>query len=194
MISDLILNIIAFYLYNQHKEQSKLWSKFFLFMGLSAFVGGLYHGIPYIGEQFRFLSWTLFSTSLIYAQLATYQGVRNNFIKILFIFKSIVLLSLSIIYVNFEFMIVDTALSMLGFIVIGNLLFIIPLSNYIIYGVLISLISVFFIIYKINFYEQYLTYIDIGHYISIISLIVISIGTREDYTKHIEKVRKSIQT
>jgi len=84
-------------------------------------------------------------------------------------------------------MIVDTALSMLGFIVIGNLLFIIPLSNYIIYGVLISLISVFFIIYKINFYEQYLTYIDIGHYISIISLIVISIGTREDYTKHIEK-------
>lgn len=191
MISDLILSIFAFYLFSQNRTLSKLWSMFFLFMGLSAFVGGIYHGFPNIGELFRFLSWTLFSTSLIYAQLAAYLSVKNGYVKIVFILKSIILLFLSILYSDFVFMVIDTAISMLGFILIGNLFFIKSLSKYISYGIVVSFASAFFVIYKISFHAQYLTYNDIGHYISIVSIILMSRGIREDSLKQLEKVKKA---
>jgi len=191
MVSDLILSIFAFYLFSQHRILSKLWSMFFLFMGLSAFVGGIYHGFPEIGEQFRFLSWTLFSSSLIYAQLAAYKSVKSNSVKIIFILKSIILLFLSILYHDFGFIVIDTAMSMLGFVLIGNLFFIKSLSKYINYGIMVSFASAYFVIYKISFHAQHLTYNDIGHYISIVSIILISRGVREDSLKQIEKVKEA---
>ncbi len=183
MISDLILSIFAFYFYLQHRNHSNKWSFFFLFMGVSAFVGGIYHGFPNIGEQSRFLSWSFFSTSLIFAQLAAYQYVKNRTLKSIFILKTILLLFLSILNASFIYILIDTVVSMLGFIVIGNLFFLKSLSNYITYGILISLTSAFIVIFKISFHPQYLTCTDIGHYISILSIAVISKGVREDSLK-----------
>ncbi|MFK5855954.1 MAG: hypothetical protein QM503_07465 [Bacteroidota bacterium] len=187
MISNLFLSIFALYFYFQHRTNNKKWSLFFLFMGLSAFVGGIYHGFPDVGEQVRFFSWSLFSGSLIFAQLAAYQYTNNLFLKLIFISKSILFLIISIQTANFSFMVLDTAISMLGFIVVGNSIYLKSLSKYITYGILISFASAFFVIYKISFSDQYLNYNDIGHYISIISLIVMSKGIRLDSISHLLK-------
>ncbi len=191
MISDLILSIFAFYFYLQYRTLSKRWSMFFLLIGLSAFVGGIYHGFPNMGDTYKFLSWTLFSGSLIFAQLASYHSVNNKSIKSVFILKSILLLFMAIHTVNFEFIVFDAFLSMFGFIVIGNLLFLKSLSPYITYGILISFTSAFFLIFKISFSPQYMNYNDIGHYISILSIIVISKGVREDSLKQLQKIGKT---
>ena len=191
MISDFILSIFAFYFYLQHRHLSKKWAMFFLFMGISALIGGVYHDFTGIGEEFRFLSWSLFSTSLIFAQLAAYQYVKNRTLKSIFILKTILLLFLSILNANFVYIIIDTVVSMLGFIVIGNLFFLKSLSNYISYGILVSVASAFIVIFNISFHPQYLTSIDIGHYISILSIVLISRGVREDSLNNLEKVTTS---
>ena len=180
MISDLVLSLFAFFFFFQHRLTSKKWSLFFLFMGFSSFVGAMYHGFLETYELFRFLSWGLFSATLIFAQLAAYQYEKNKLIKAIFVLKSIVLLFLSIQNASFGFMVVDTILSMFGFIVIGNLLFLKSLSKYISYGILISFLSVFVVVFKMNIHAEYLTQNDIGHYISIVSLAVMSKGVQED--------------
>ncbi|NQU35668.1 MAG: hypothetical protein HQ521_20770 [Bacteroidetes bacterium] len=182
MISDLILSLFAIYIFTQIRKYDKKWGAFYLFMSLSAFVGGIHHGFPIIGEEFRFLSWVFLSTSLIYAQLAAYSDVNNKTLKFLIIVKSTSFLFLAFLHSNFIFMILDTAISMLGFIVIGNLLYLKSLSRFITYGILVSLTSVFFVVYKISFSNDYLNYNDIGHYISILSLILISKGIKRDYS------------
>lgn len=185
MTSDLILCIFAFHFFFQIRKMNKKWSFFFLFMGFSALTGGIYHGYPIIGEQYRYLSWVFLSISLIYAQLGAYSSIKNSAIKSTIIVKSTLLLSLSVYYGSFSFMILDTAISMLGFIVIGNLIFLKSLSSYISYGILISTTSAFFVIARISFHPDYFNYNDIGHYITILSLAVISKGVRKDYyTSH----------
>jgi hypothetical protein len=149
-------------------------------MGISSFVGGMYHGFFETYEQLRFLSWTLFSAALVFAQLAAYQYDRNNLIKVVFVLKSIVLLLLSIQYVSFSFLVIDTVLSLFGFVVVGNLLYLKSLSTYISYGIVISFASVFVVVFELDLYPEYLTQNDIGHYISVLSLLIISKGVRED--------------
>ncbi len=181
MISDLILSLFAFQIFFQLKRISKKWSLFFLFMGFSATIGGIYHGFPHIGETYKYLSWAFLSLSLIYALLAAYENVKGRVFNYLFTIKSLLLLLLSIYYDKFDFMIIDIAASMLGFIIIGNMLYLRSLSNYITYGIMISFVSAFFVVAKISFHSEYLNYNDIGHYITILSLLVISKGVRKDY-------------
>jgi len=156
-------------------------------VGLSAFVGGVYHEYPEIGEQYRFLSWSLLSISLISAQIAAYQENKNVSVKLIIILKSVLLLFLSIKNANFGYMVLDTAMSMLGFIVIGNALFLKTLPPNITYGILISFAAAFFVIFKISISPQYLNYNDIGHYISILSLAVISKGVSDISSEEILK-------
>ena len=190
MISDLILSLFAFYFYSEHRITSRKWSFFFLTMGLSAFIGGIYHGFNEIGELFRFLSWGLLSASLYFAVWSVYHQYLNLLLKSIILVKSLLLFLLSVYYVNFIFMVIDTGISLLGLIVIGNFFFLKSLSKYISYGILISLSSVVFIVFKISFHSQYLTFNDIGHYISILSLFLISKGVTQDYVKSLTETNK----
>jgi hypothetical protein len=187
MVSNLLLGVFAFYFYFQHRKLSKIWSLFFLFMGFSAFVGGVYHGFPDVGEQYRFLSWSLFSISLISAQIAAYQNNNNLSIKLIFILKSVMLLFFAIQNANFDYMVIDTAISMIGFIVIGNMLFFKTLPANITYGILISFAAAFCVVLKISISPIYMNYNDIGHYISILSLFLISKGVNEDSLKYLSE-------
>lgn len=181
MLSDSILSFFAFYYFLQHRKFDKKWSLFFLFMGLSAIIGGVFHGFSNIGEQVKYLSWSFLSASLISAQLAVYQSNKNLILKIIFITKSVILLLISIQINNFDFMVIDIAASMLGFILIGDIFFLKSLSKYISYGIIISFTSVFVIISEFNIHPEYGTTNDIGHYISILSLMMISKGIRKNY-------------
>jgi len=76
-------------------------------------------------------------------------------------------------------MITDIAISLLGFVVIGNSFFIKGISNKISLGIMISISSAIIVVLKLNIHPEYLTANDIGHYISIISLLYISKGIGE---------------
>ncbi len=190
MLSDLVLGIFAFYFYSRHRVLSKYWSYFFLFMGFSAIVGGLYHGLDMIGEQFRFLSWSFLAVSIVFAQFAGYKAIDNKALKWLFVMKAMLFLSLSIYNVNFGFMIVEMIISLVGFVILGNLFYLKSMSNTIAYGILISFSSVFFIVFKISIEPNYLTANDLGHYVSVVSLMVMSKGISEDSIKGVLKKRK----
>ncbi len=184
MISDLILGSVALYFYLQFRQLSKYWSLFFFFMALAAFVGAAFHGYPAMGQQYRFLSWTILSASLIFALLATYDSVKNKSLKIFFVVKSVFLLALAILFSNFNFMIIDVAISMLGFIVIGGYLLEKRQSFKISIGILVSILAAIIVVLKIDAHPYYLEANDIGHYISAISLIFISKGVADDAVKY----------
>ena len=187
MISDLILGAFAVYFFIQNRSVSKNWSFFFLFMGIAAFFGALFHGNEILGEQYRFFSWSLLSSSLIFAQLATYDKFSSIKLNMFFVLKSVMFLFLAIHYSQFLFMVADIAISLLGFVVIANYWFLKDVSNKISYGILISISSALIVIFRLDFDHDYLTANDIGHYISVISLMYISKGVGEG-ALNLEKV------
>lgn len=193
MISDLILGLIAFYLFYKHRHLNRYWSLFFLFMGASAMAGGIYHGYERLGESLRFFSWSLLCAAIIFAQLAAYRQQNNSILKAVLVFKSVVFLYLAIQQADFAFMIYDTAISMLGFIAIGNWFFQKPMSSTISYGILISVASAVVVAFKFNLHPKYLSPNDIGHYISIVSLLVMSKGIEKDSLTELAHSAKVLQ-
>ena len=187
MISDLILGVFAFIFFIQIRPINKYWSLFYLFMSMAALIGSVFHGNPLIGEQYRYFSWSVLTASIVFAQLATYQNVNSKMFNWFFIIKSVTLLSLAISYSQFLFIVLDIAISMLGFIVIGNYFFLKNISNKISTGILISIASAIIVVLKTDIHPEYLTANDIGHYISIISLMYIFKGVKEsDYLNEVE--------
>ncbi len=180
MISDLILGFFAIAFYLLTYRYKRFWSFFFLFMGFSAITGGFYHGYTEIGEGFRFLSWSFLSVALLFALFGVYQG---RLLRMVFLLKSALLLFLSIYFVNFSFMAVDTAVSLLGFIVFGNFFYLHSQSWWTMAGIIVSLSSAIIFANQISFDDVYFTANDIGHYITIISLLLMTIGVRKTAEK-----------
>ncbi len=180
MISDLILSFFAFGFFYKLKDMDANWSLFFGFMSLSAFSGALYHGFNNLGESLRFFSWSMLAVSIIFAQRASYLEYNSKILNAIFILSGIIFLSLSIVYSNFIFMVINMIIGLFGFVVLGGLIFLKDNSKKIIIGILISFSSVFFVITKTSIHDEYLNYNDIGHYISILSLYIVTLGVRED--------------
>jgi len=183
MISDLILSVFSFIFFLRLKDFDVYWSLFFAFMSLSAITGGIYHGFTYLGEGLRFFSWSMLAVSIIFAQIASYKSYNSRLLNGIFIFNGALFLSLSIINIDFIYMVLNIVVGLFGFVVLGGLFYLKGNSNKIIIGILISFTSVFSVIAKINFDDTYLTFNDIGHYISIISLYIMAIGIKEDVAK-----------
>lgn len=177
MISDLILGSFAviFFIFLIRKNIN--WSLFFLFMGISAFVGGFWHG--YFDETnnlLRFFSWFFLTLSLLFPAFELYKKAKR-ILRMSFVFISSVLLFLAIFYCNFLFMEINAVIIMLGFVLVKSIINSKHNKAYmfIYLGILVSLVSVFFQIKRYSF-SEYLNFNDIGHYITIVSLSVIYLG------------------
>ena len=176
MISNIALGLASLYFFGLHKSKNRYWAFFFLAMALAAFVGGIYHGFPELGMQSRFISWSLLSVALFFAQWAVFSKKINNYLLIFFLLKGIILLSFAITNVDFLYLIIDSLISMLGFVILGNLLIIKESYKLINIGIFISIISAIISRMELSLNPDYLNYNDIGHYITIISLLLISQG------------------
>jgi len=179
MLSNVILGLAALYFFSLHRSINRLWGFFFLSLSLGAFIGGIYHGNPEIGNQPRFFSWAFLSIALFFAQWAVFQKNANLLLLFFFILKGIILLIFSIIYVDFVYLIYDSIISMIGFVFVGNLIFIKEPYRLINIGISISIISAIISRMKVSLDPDYLTHNDIGHYITIISLLLISRGVNK---------------
>jgi hypothetical protein len=191
MLSDLVLSAFSLIFFFRIKDLDKNWSLFFAFMSLSAFSGAIYHGYTQIGEGLRFFSWSMLAVSIIFAQRASYKEYESNLLNSIFLFNGALFLSLAIYNADFIYMVLNIVVGLFGFVVLGGLIYLKDNSNKIIYGILISFTSVFFVIAKISVDDKYLNFNDIGHYISVISLYVMTLGIKEDVLceKCVEKVK-----
>lgn len=186
MLSDLVLSIFSFIFFYKLKDLDLNWSLFFAFMSMSAFTGAIYHGFIFLGEGLRSFSWAMLAVSIVFAQRASYRDYESKFLNWIFIFNGLFFYSLAIYYLDFIYILFNIIVGLFGFVVLGGMIYLKNNSNKIIYGILISFTSVFFVISKINIDDDYLTFNDIGHYISIISLYIITLGIKEDVTKAVE--------
>lgn len=186
MLSDLVLSIFSFIFFFKLKNLDIDWSLFFGFMSLSALSGAIYHGYSNVGEGLRFFSWSMLSLSIFFAQKAYYRVFNNRLLNFIFIFNSLFFLILAIFNADFTYMVLSIFVGLFGFVVLGGMVYMKDNSNKIIIGILISFTSVFFIISKINIDDDYLTFNDIGHYISVISLYIITLGIKENIDKSLE--------
>jgi hypothetical protein len=186
MISDTILFLFAILFFFQQRNYNQLWSYFFLFMGLSALFGALYHGFEEQMEQLRYISWTFLYFALVFSLIAEYRLKANVWVLRFFVFKGLPMLFLSIYYQVFFYMMIDTLVSLVFLIVVAHWLRIIEVHPLVITGILLSFSSVFFQLSKINIDDNYLNYNDIGHYISIISMMLMSKGIKEKWIEKLE--------
>jgi len=176
MISNIALGLASLYFFGLHKSKNRYWAFFFLAMALAAFVGGIYHGYPELGTHFRFISWSLLSIALFFAQWAVFNKKINNYLLIFFLLKGVVLLSFAIVNADFLYMIIDSLISMFGFVILGNLIFFKDSYKLINIGIFISVISAIISRMEFTLHPDYMNHNDIGHYITIISLYLISLG------------------
>jgi len=176
MISNIILGFASLYFYRLHRKDNRFWAFFFLSIALAAFIGGIYHGFPKEANLLRFVSWSFLSSALFFAQWAVFSKKSNSLLFVFIFLKDIFFLFLSIIYIDFGFLIADSLISMIGFVVFGNLFFTKEPFKWINIGIFISIIAAIVSRTRLTLEPNYLNYNDIGHYITIISLWLISIG------------------
>ncbi len=150
---------VAFFSLNQvQTEELKSWRKFFLFFGLSTFIGGFGHVFfQYFGIYGKFPHWIGGIVSAYFAGNAMLFRIENLKLKknlqILLIFKAITFLSLALIFQNFIFVAVDAIITYLFYCgIIGFSLYKEGVSamKYLVIGVLVCIPAAFVYILKIN--------------------------------------------
>lgn len=194
-ITDFMLAAVAFYFfYSIHKMESKKrsvinWSKFFLFLGLSTFFGGLAHAISDRENNFIYdlvwLSMQLSSgLSVFYAQSAAFRSeIRNrktqkilhkvSFIQLLLFIPSVIyFFSFKVVAIN----------SSIGLIELVILFLPVGIQNWkhkalISAGVLISFLTVYVNSTKLSI-ATWFNYNDISHVIMFVSILMICKGVK----------------
>lgn len=150
---------IAYFSIRKSKsEEIRLWSLFFLFFGLSTFIGGFGHVFfQYFGVFGKFPHWiggivsAYFAGKAMLCRLENFQLKRT--LNQVLIFKAIVFLGLALTLQNFIFVAVDAIVTYLFYCgIIGYNLMMkgVFAMKYIVAGVLICIPAAFVYILKIN--------------------------------------------
>jgi hypothetical protein len=201
-LTDFILSVLCvvfFFQFSQSNKEKGLssWRYFFLFMGISTFLGAITHAVFLSPEQknyhYFWLSMQLFSgLSVYFAQLATIQSITNSKIPI---YKSektsllicriqfIVFAIAVLFYQNFLVVVIN---STLGFLMV---LYIHALSGkkygnrpagWIAAGITISFMTAIVYTLKLSF-NQWFNFKDIAHVIMMVSICFIFYGVAMAY-------------
>lgn len=150
--------IAYFSLRGNKSPEIKLWKLFFLFFGLSTFIGGFGHlFFQYFGVYGKFPHWIGGIISAYFAGRAMLCRLTNQKLKkslqLVLIFKAIVFLGLALSLKNFIFVAVDAIVTYLfycGIIGFNLLKKGVSAMKYIVFGVLICIPAAFVYILKIN--------------------------------------------
>jgi hypothetical protein len=193
-----MLSAVAFYFFfsiNKIKSKKRSvmnWSKFFLFLGISTFLGGIAHAIHDRQNNFVYdIVWLAMQLgsgfSVFYAQSAAFRSeVRNRKTQKLLhkvAFIQLMLFIPSVIYF-FSFKVVALN-SSIGLIELVVLFLPIGIQNWkhktlICTGVLISFLTVYVNTTKLSF-ASWFNYNDISHVIMFVSILMICRGVKHKH-------------
>jgi hypothetical protein len=180
-ISDLILAIGCFVLgykiSKMNRIDNSLFFKFFIFMGISTFVGAFGHMFFHYGGKIgKYPSWifatiaTFFFCKAMINDLPLFFNKRWNWI---IWGKAIVFLLLSLLFSKFIFIAIDSILSYLLFGgAFGRMLWKASRDHmrYIVYGTLVLIPSAFVFILDVNLHELF-NRDDLSHFIILATII-----------------------
>lgn len=185
LITDLLLGILALFLGRKLFEiKNNDWGYFLVFMGLSAIAGGLGHGFYYFyGIYIKMFSWILLNVSFYFAEKETLNllSIKNRKnLKILFVIKLILLSVLAIYFESFTYIKISAIVGLLGFVMITNIIKSFHTTRkYLVYGILISVSSVFIHWKKIAISEEWFNHNDISHIVTIVSILYMYKGVKK---------------
>lgn len=196
-LSDVLLALCAFYFYYrlQQKNQSAsknqdLWSPFFLFFGVSTFLGGIAHSILLREDNPKYdlvwISMQFFSGIAVYfAQIACIRSEINNSVLhkcLLRLARIQLILFIPLVFYFFHFLVValNSAVGLIEICLIYSISTSKPkISRQLINGgFLISFLTVFVNIKKIHL-TAWLNHNDLSHLIMLMSLILIYQGVKK---------------
>ena len=154
-------------------------------MGSSALTGAIGHGFTFDGSLFvRILSWNLLAVAVLLAEFASLKGSRlfNQKIQILLLIKTVVVVLISWKSALFTASVVNVAIGMFG-IVLPVHVFLFPgnkrKTKLLVLGVVTLIIPGLIFLLKVTPNSDYLNANDLGHYLTIIPLILIFLGVRK---------------
>ena len=197
-ITDLILFLIClFFAYELHKNKaSKVivnWKKFFLFMGISTFLGSIAHGLFHYldGRPFLavFLSMQVAAGYAIYfaesASINFFASAKNKVIlKKVIVLKLFIMIVAVLYFHDFRVVVINTAIGFLTIIWFkireyfnGNLG-----SGFIAIGIVMAVFTAFIHGNKFSLHA-WMNYNDISHFMLMIGFYLIFIGVRKTKLK-----------
>jgi hypothetical protein len=125
-ISDILMAVFCAFLghrlYHDFKSKyAKLTAYFFLFLGVSAFLGGASHLLDlYLGKPPHLIAWTLQGISILFFQLASLRLIRSSRIKfflraVIFSFFGIFIAQIYSVQ-HFDVVKVNSIVGLIGFV------------------------------------------------------------------------------
>ncbi len=189
LITDIILGIVAIILSKKlFNNKNYDWGYFMLFMGLSAIIGSFGHGFSYVfGDSLKIISWIILNISILFAEKETLNFLQlknKKLLKIAFIIQFIVFSALAAYFNSFTYIKISVVIGLLGFVMITNIITSFNTQRkYLVYGILVSLSSIFIHWKKISIDEQWFNHNDISHIITIFSILLMYKGVIKKINK-----------
>ena len=195
-LTDIFVSIICLVAYlklnalPQRSQVQGLFKYYFLSMSLATFLGGvLGHALlPYLPFYMKLPGWITSMLSIALIERALIQYSRKwidpkigAFFSKLNIVELLVFLILSLVTLNFQFVLVHAAYGM-GIVVTGFTGFVYLKvkntgSKQILYAVLVSTIGAFFFVFKIGL-DKWFNHIDVSHVFMMIASVLFYKGAR----------------
>jgi hypothetical protein len=195
-ISDLVVAIfsIIFYLKlmkikSQHFSHN-YWQLFFLFMGISAFIGGFGHLLSiYTGKALLVVSWIFSAFAIYFIEFTSISILVTRSIKktlqIFVLFQLILCTAALIYYQDFFYIKISTTIGLIGIVLIIQLVSCILTRNssgyYLISGIILIILTSLIHYLKLSF-NKWFNYNDISHIILVISLFLFYKGSLKSNT------------
>jgi hypothetical protein len=195
VLTDYIITLLCllffFRLKNENKVVSqKYWKAFFLFFGVSTFVGGFSHALFAIHEGFVYKSFwitmqVLNGFAVYSAQQATYNTVLQNnekreVWKKSYIIQLVLFLIAVFVFQNFLVVVLDNAIGLIPVMVLHFMDSKNPrVSKLIANGILISFLTAFVHGAKLSL-GAYFNFNDISHVLIMLSLFVVFLGVSKN--------------
>ena len=188
-ITDIILSfgcfILCFKIHKLKKVDNVLFFRFFLFLGISTFLGAFGHMLfQYGGKIGKFPSWFFASVATFFFCNAVIEDLPSFFDrrwKWLIWCKGFLLLGLSLVFSKFIFIAID---SILSYLVFGGALAVMLWKEsrehmkFIVYGTIVLIPSAFVFILDVNLHSLF-NRDDLSHFIILATVILYYKGVLE---------------
>lgn len=126
LVFNTLLAIVCLVLFNRiradkNEPYAYWWKWFFLFMGISAFVGGFAHFLSFYAEYpLKITSWSIIALAMYTAEMGTAELVQNKqlkrFIEILAPIKLVLIVVITTWLFDFTYIKMGTTIGMIGIV------------------------------------------------------------------------------
>ncbi len=192
-LTDMLITISCIYIYvrlrqlNENNLYARRWSLFFLYLGISTFIGGFAHlFVQYTGKSLTLFSWLVSFASVFYAEKASILTYNSNKFKstMIYLIKShtALLMLLAIFFIDFIYVKINSTIGIGIITLTSHIVKYTKEKNigyiYIILGIFVAFSSSIIHTLKISI-SKWVTYNDIGHLLLIICLYFLYIGIKK---------------